>query len=83
MTKNAYFGPNLAVLGPKILILTGGNKTFGTHLTEKQPTHLAHIVYWSGMGSNGPKMPIFGQKSQFWAKFGRLWAKNPNFYVSK
>ena len=33
------------------------------------------------MGPNGPKMLIFGQKSQFWAKFGRLWAKNPNFYV--
>ena len=23
--------------------------------------------HWSGKGPNGPKMPIFGQKSQFWA----------------
>ena len=67
MTKNAYFGPNLPVLWPKILILTGGSKSFGTHITEKPPRHLARIVYWSGMGPNGPKMPIFGQKSQFWA----------------
>ena len=67
MAKNAYFGPNLPVLWPKILILTGGSKSFGTHITEKPPRHLARIVYWSGMGPNGPKMPIFGQKSQFWA----------------
>ena len=64
MTKNAYFGPNLPVLWPKILILTGGSKSF--NITEKPPRHLARIVYWSGMGPNGPKMPIFGQKSQFW-----------------
>ena len=69
MTKNAYFGPYLAVLGPKILILTGGSKSFGTHVTEN---HLGNLL-----GQNGPNI---GQKSQFWAKFGRLWAKNPNFY---
>ena len=34
MTKNPYFGHNLAVFGPKILIFTGGRKTFGTHITE-------------------------------------------------
>ena len=26
-----------------------------------------------------PYLPIFGHKCQFWAKFGRFWAKNPNF----
>ena len=36
------------------------------------------------MEPNGPKMPIFDQQYQFWAKFGRSWAKNPNFLgVSK
>ena len=65
MTKNAYFGPNLPVLWPKILILTGGSKSFGTHIKEKPPRHLACIVYWSGMGPNGPKRPIFGQKCNF------------------
>ena len=27
-----------------------------------------------------PKMPIFGPKCQFWAKFGRFWAQNPIFW---
>ena len=141
VTENANFGPNLVVFGQKILIFTGESKNFGTHITEKPPRHLVHIVFWSGMGWNGPKMLIFGpkwpkmhildqiwpkilirkggsksfgsyvtkktprhlvcivfwsakepnwpnmqifcQKSKFWAKFGRLWAKNPNFYRSK
>ena len=30
MTKNEYFGPILAVLGPKILIFMGGSQSFGT-----------------------------------------------------
>ena len=30
MTKNAYFGTNLAVFGPKILIFAGVSKSFGT-----------------------------------------------------
>ena len=32
MTKNIYFRPNLAVVGPKILILTGRSNNFVTHL---------------------------------------------------
>ena len=61
LAQNAYFGPNLSVFGPKFLILKRGIKSFGTHITEKPPRHLARIVYWSGMGSNGPKMPVLGQ----------------------
>ena len=61
----------------------GVGKSFGTHIMEKPPRQRVRIVFWSGNGSNGPKMPIFGQESQFWAKFGRLLAKNPNFYRSK
>ena len=60
IAKNAYFGPNLAVFGPKILILMGESKSFGTHITEKPTTHLVPIVFWSGMAANGPKMSIFG-----------------------
>ena len=56
MTKNAYFGPNLPVLWPKILILTGGSKSFGTHITEKPPRHLVQTVFflraWDQMGKN-------------------------------
>ena len=71
------------VFGQKILIFTGERNSFGTHITEKPPRHLIRIIFWSGMGSNGPQMPIFGQKKQFWAKLGRLWAKIPNFCGSK
>ena len=59
MTKNAYFGPILAVFGPKILIVMG---LFGTNITENPPRHLVHIVFWSGIGQYVPKMPIFGPK---------------------
>ena len=76
------FWPNLAYFGPKILIFTGGSKSFGTHVTEP-PRHLVRIVFWSGKAPNRLKMPIFGQKCQFSAKFGRFCAKNPNFYGMK
>ena len=33
---------------------------------EKPHRHLVRSVFWSGIGSNGPKMPIFDQKCQFW-----------------
>ena len=57
--------PNLAIYGPKILIFMGVCKSFGTHITEKPPRELVWMVFWSGIGSNGPKMHIFGQKCQF------------------
>ena len=75
MTKNAYFGPNLAVFGPKILIFMGISKCFGTHIMEKPPRQLVCIVFWSGIRTNWPKMPIFGRKCQFWAKFGHFGQK--------
>ena len=78
MAKNdqkCIFGLNLAVFGTKILIITVGSKGFGSHVTEKSPRNLDRIVFWLGMGPNGPKMPIFGQKSQFWAKLSRFWPK--------
>ena len=49
--------------------------SLGTHVTKKPPRHFVCIIFWSATGPNGPKMTIFGQKSQFWANFGRLWAK--------
>ena len=38
---------------------------FWYHCNKKPPMHLVCIVFWSGMGLDGPKMPIFGQKNQF------------------
>ena len=31
-------------------------------ITENPPTHLVHIVLWSGIGQNVKKMAIFGPK---------------------
>ena len=62
LTKNAYFGPILAVFGPKILIFMGVSKSFGTNITENPPRHLVHIVFWSGIGQNVQRMAIFGPK---------------------
>ena len=88
MTKNACFGPNLVVFGPKILILWKGNKSFSTLESEKPLKHLVYIVFWSGMGLNGPKRQIFGPKYQllpnlaenpyFWG--WSIWALNLFFY---
>ena len=46
---------------------------------EKTPRQLVRIVFWSGIRSNGPKMPIYDQICQFWAKLGCFLAKNPIF----
>ena len=59
--------------------LTGGSKSFDTHVTEY---HLGALVatfligQWAKNTNIWPKKPI-------WAKFDRFWAKNPNFYGSK
>ena len=78
MTKNAYFGPNLAVFGAKILIFMEVSKSFGTHITEKASRQLVRIVFgraWDQMNqkgrylaknvSFGPNLAAFGPKFQF------------------
>ena len=68
MTKNADFGPNLAVFGPKILIFMGVSKGFGTHISEKLPGQLVRIVF-------GQALDQMGQKCRYLAKnanFGRI-----------
>merc|ERR1711952_59780 len=84
MNKNANFGPNLVVFG--LVFFTGKIKSCVTHITENPPRHLVHIVFWSGIGQNLQKWQYLAQNDQkcrFWTKFGRFWAKNPNFYGSK
>ena len=56
MTKNADFGPILAIFGPKVLIFMGVSKSFGTNITGKPPGQFVRIVR---VGANGPKIPIF------------------------
>ena len=43
LTKNAYFGPILAVFGPKILIFMGVSKSFGTK-TPKPRKGLFYLI---------------------------------------
>merc|ERR1712004_437381 len=45
MTKHAYFGPNLAVFGPKILIFMGVSKSFGTNITENHYGNLSALFF--------------------------------------
>ena len=54
------------------VILAGGSKSFGIHITEKPPRHLVRIVLWLAMGSKGPKRPIFSQKCKIWPKMQNL-----------
>ena len=71
MNKNATIGPNLAVFGPKILILLGGNKSFGTHVKEKGTLIacflVGHSTKWAKNANIWPKKPILGQ---IWPFFG-------------
>ena len=69
----------LAVFGPKILIFMLVSERFGTNITENHLDNLSALFFGQAFRSNGPKMPIFGPKCQFWAKFGRFWAQNPIF----
>ena len=53
--QKSQFGPNLAVYGPKILIFVGVSKVLVPTEWKKPPRQLVRIVFWSGIGSNGPK----------------------------
>ena len=57
MTKNADFGPNLAVFWAKILIFMGESKSFGTNITEKPPTQKST---WSKIHILGGWSKTFG-----------------------
>merc|ERR1711978_254686 len=78
--QKCRFGPILVIFGPKILIFMGVSKSFGTNITENHFGNLSALFFGQAFRSNGPKMPIFGPKCQFWANFGRFSAKNPIFW---
>merc|ERR1711994_111494 len=78
MTKNADCGPNLAVFGPKILILMGVSKSFGTNITENHLDNLSALFFGQAVdqmgqkcrylaqnASFGPNLAVFGPKIQF------------------
>ena len=55
MTKNEYFGPNLAVFGPKILIFMGVSKSFGTNITENHLDNLSALFFGQALDQMGQK----------------------------
>ena len=78
MTKNADFGPNLAVFGPKSLIFMGLSKSFGTNITENHFGNLSALFFGHALdqvgqkcrylaqnASFGPNLAVFGPKIQF------------------
>ena len=78
MTKNADFGPNLAIFGPKILIFMGVSKSFGTDITENHFGNLSALFFGQALyqvgqkcqylaqnASFGPNLAVFGPQIQF------------------
>ena len=75
MTKNADFGPNLAVFGPKILIFMGVSKSFGTNITENHLDNLSALFFGWAWGEMDKKCQYLAQNDQkciFWTKLGRF-----------
>ena len=63
--KKPTLGQIWPFMGQKILIFKGVSKSFGTHWTRKPHRQLVWIVFWSGIGSNGRKLAVFGPKIYF------------------
>ena len=85
-TKMPILGQIGSFWGKNSYFFTGEIKSFAIHITENPPGHLVHISFWTVIGQNVQKWQYLAQNDQkciFWTKFGRFWAKNPNFYGSK
>ena len=65
MTKNAYFGPILAVFGPKILIFIGVSKSFGTNITENHLGNLSALFFGQPYDQMGQKRPYLAENASF------------------
>ena len=65
MTKNADFGPILAVFGPKILTFMGVNKSFGTNITENHQDNLSALFFGQALDQMGPKCRYLAQNASF------------------
>ena len=73
--QNASFVPNLTVFGPKILVVAGVSKSFGTHITENHLGTLFALVFGQALDQMGQicrylaKNASFGPNSNFGPKF--------------
>ena len=55
MTKNADFGPDLAVFGQKSLIFMGVSKSFGTNITDNHLDNLFALFFGQALDQMGQK----------------------------
>ena len=65
MTKNAYFGQNLAIFGPKILIFMGVSKSFGTNITENHQDNLSALFFGQALDQKGQKCRYLAKTASF------------------
>ena len=63
MTKNADFGPILAVFGPNILIFRGVSKSFGTNITENHLDNLSALFFGQALDKMGQKCRYLAQNA--------------------
>ena len=71
-------------LGQNNLIILGGSKIFGTHISENHQGTLFALFFgqaWNQMGQKGQYLVQNDQKCMCWAKFGRFWDKIQIFVV--
>ena len=78
LTKNAYFGPILAVFGPKILIFMGVSKSFGTNITENHFGNLSALFFGQASDQMGQKCQWYIYP-QFWNNFNETWWNHPGY----
>ena len=93
LAKNANFGPNLAVIGPKKHFLGGGSKTFGTLISGNQSDTsyvLKTVIGEAPIGRYGQKCAILTpnlnlDKGQllFWNDNFCQLGNSPNSFFSK
>ena len=55
MTKNAYFGPDLADFGPKILTFMAVSKSFGTNITKNHLDNLSALFFGQALDQMGQR----------------------------
>ena len=79
--KKAYFGPNLAFFGQKIIIFTGKAKVLVPAQRKNHLGTLFTLFFGRAWDQMGQKCRYLAKKNL--AKFSRFWAKNPNHYGSK
>ena len=67
MTTNCIIWAKSGRFWAKIANFNRRKQKFWYPHNGKPPRHLVRIVFWLALRPKGPKMPIFGQKCQFWA----------------